>query len=673
MDKYIALSYVWGDPALSRLIRVDGEAMYITASLDSALRHLRDTNRTRLVWADAICINQGDVEERNQQVRQMAWVYRQADHTIIYLGDGTPETSLFLKAFRPESPVEWKNSSLDPALDHYFSDCSSDQGTLQKAKWQLGSKCPSSYSTLKPSIASRILTPTGAVDIQNGQNAMDSKVEVAAREWILAQPWFKRVWILQELVLSRDPWIQCGTSVARWSSLDNHISDIAKERSLKPEEKIVQDMGKVRLERRRWETSKDIYRFPPFAESLYNLLKSRKGFGVTDPRDMLFANLGVIGQRQGPLQHTVDLELVTVDYQKTEVEVYFDLARFFLNSTVGFGLFSLLDSSEQCKEKQLPSWVPDWVSSPNPKFSRVSDCLGIRESPTVVVWASQSRVAVCVGSFIGEVQELEPIIGQSFDPQIAKDFSELVHRDDLSIQDLLRFVKKSFEETYQQWRHVLGRLIPDPGRLLREFEKHFGIVGDEEVLWHKSYSSMWPRDSKLNPKECLIARDINSTIKRFLKLGPVELRRICKDAWYSDADSSNEFKQLHSLLAQLVFPSFMTDGPNLFFSRRMAIIGNSLTAIVPGDTNVGDAVYFPDGTYPVPLVLRGVCGEIDAGLDAEIKERIYEENCGKYASRKWKKAETVKHFTVVGECFVEGRMGYMDYNENANFHILALH
>ena len=44
---------------------------------------------------------------------------------------------------------------------HYFSDCSLDQGTFQKAKWQLGSKCSSSYSTLKISTASRIRTPTG--------------------------------------------------------------------------------------------------------------------------------------------------------------------------------------------------------------------------------------------------------------------------------------------------------------------------------------------------------------------------------------------------------------------------------------------------------------------------------------------------------------------------------
>ena len=48
------------------------------------------------------------------------------------------------------------------ATSHYFSDCSSDQGTFKKAKWQLDSKCPSSHSTLKRSFASRILTTTGA-------------------------------------------------------------------------------------------------------------------------------------------------------------------------------------------------------------------------------------------------------------------------------------------------------------------------------------------------------------------------------------------------------------------------------------------------------------------------------------------------------------------------------
>jgi hypothetical protein len=49
------------------------------------------------------------------------------------------------------------------ATSHCFLDYSSDQGTIIKAKWQLSSICPSSYSTLQTSIASRIRTTTGAV------------------------------------------------------------------------------------------------------------------------------------------------------------------------------------------------------------------------------------------------------------------------------------------------------------------------------------------------------------------------------------------------------------------------------------------------------------------------------------------------------------------------------
>jgi len=46
---------------------------------------------------------------------------------------------------------------------HCFSDYSLDQGIFKRVKW-LGLKCPSSYSTLETSIASRILTHTGAAE-----------------------------------------------------------------------------------------------------------------------------------------------------------------------------------------------------------------------------------------------------------------------------------------------------------------------------------------------------------------------------------------------------------------------------------------------------------------------------------------------------------------------------
>ena len=51
--------------------------------------------------------------------------------------------------------------NIGKATSHYFSDCPSDQGTFKKAKWQLGSKCSSSYTTLNASIAFQILIITG--------------------------------------------------------------------------------------------------------------------------------------------------------------------------------------------------------------------------------------------------------------------------------------------------------------------------------------------------------------------------------------------------------------------------------------------------------------------------------------------------------------------------------
>jgi hypothetical protein len=49
------------------------------------------------------------------------------------------------------------------ATGYYFLDCSPDQGIFKKAKYQLGSECPSSNSILKASITSQILTTTGGL------------------------------------------------------------------------------------------------------------------------------------------------------------------------------------------------------------------------------------------------------------------------------------------------------------------------------------------------------------------------------------------------------------------------------------------------------------------------------------------------------------------------------
>jgi hypothetical protein len=114
---YTAISYVWGDVSDIRTIVVDAKTLEITATLDFALRHIRSCDQVARLWADAICINQADVTERNQQVRQMALVYECAAHTIIYLGPSIPEVEEMLGTLRklnakyrehsPDSPERW--------------------------------------------------------------------------------------------------------------------------------------------------------------------------------------------------------------------------------------------------------------------------------------------------------------------------------------------------------------------------------------------------------------------------------------------------------------------------------------------------------------------------------------------------------------------------------------
>lgn len=65
---------------------IDGDRLDITALLDSALRHLRDPESSLKVWADGICINQTDIDDRNSQIMIMGKIYGFSKHTIIFLG-----------------------------------------------------------------------------------------------------------------------------------------------------------------------------------------------------------------------------------------------------------------------------------------------------------------------------------------------------------------------------------------------------------------------------------------------------------------------------------------------------------------------------------------------------------------------------------------------------------
>jgi hypothetical protein len=81
-----ALSYVWGDNAHMKAISMDGEQFLVRPSLYHCLHHIRQLDTPTIVWADALCINQEDNDEKSVQIRLMPRIYQSAASTLIWLG-----------------------------------------------------------------------------------------------------------------------------------------------------------------------------------------------------------------------------------------------------------------------------------------------------------------------------------------------------------------------------------------------------------------------------------------------------------------------------------------------------------------------------------------------------------------------------------------------------------
>ncbi len=97
-ENYTAFPYVWGDTSQNRVIFIDRRPSQIIINLATALDDLRHQHTILRLWADAICIDQSNISERNHQVGLMRDIYSFAHHTIIYLGDSNDECDQMMNA-----------------------------------------------------------------------------------------------------------------------------------------------------------------------------------------------------------------------------------------------------------------------------------------------------------------------------------------------------------------------------------------------------------------------------------------------------------------------------------------------------------------------------------------------------------------------------------------------
>jgi hypothetical protein len=84
--RFEALSYTWGDPNSKLPLSLNGREIKVTKNLDKALCYLRYADDQRILWIDALCINQEYIPERNQQVAAMHKIYQRAAKVIVWLG-----------------------------------------------------------------------------------------------------------------------------------------------------------------------------------------------------------------------------------------------------------------------------------------------------------------------------------------------------------------------------------------------------------------------------------------------------------------------------------------------------------------------------------------------------------------------------------------------------------
>ena len=108
---YDALSYVWGNPNETVDIVVNEHVLGVTKNLHAALVQLRDHSLERIIWIDALCIDQDNDEEKMQQIHFMARIYGQANRVIVWLGNAEDDSDRALEAISRAVENESANDS----------------------------------------------------------------------------------------------------------------------------------------------------------------------------------------------------------------------------------------------------------------------------------------------------------------------------------------------------------------------------------------------------------------------------------------------------------------------------------------------------------------------------------------------------------------------------------
>jgi hypothetical protein len=343
-SKYEALSYVWGPPERTdvALVRKPVKALSkpvdhanrskrdehsepsatigIADNLAVALRHLRDPIKSRILWMDAICINQDDLAERSAEVLEMGSIYSRAEQVVVWLGPSSKDSRLAVETLK----------RLGDGIRYHIND---------------------HYISYK--------TGSWAVRLQSDSEAlMFHQPSWFAIGDLLRRQWFSRLWVFQEIGLATKATLFAGqdgidwflfTTAIQWlRGISEHLNQVFHE--LKFEDFTKSSfVGLLHIS----------FKSYPREFGILSLLELTSRLNSSDPRDRLYALRALVVP--------TERKFITPDYSKSVEEAFRNFTfRFYQETGTGFLLTrcSLRDASSKL---QMPSWVPDFSATDLPR------------------------------------------------------------------------------------------------------------------------------------------------------------------------------------------------------------------------------------------------------------------------------------------------------------------
>lgn len=190
---YACLSYTWGDPTKTATVIANGCEIQVPTNLESCLQAMQKRlmfGARFKVWIDAICINQKDVAERGRQIGKMRELYSVAWSVVIWLGMETSDSGKAIdllanlsRYFDHGNEAERNIPNLNLEIQKLRAFLKKDPEYLGKGRW------------------------------------------VALREF-LSRPYWDRLWIIQEVLISGMKTVLCGSRSINWDILCKGIGTI---------------------------------------------------------------------------------------------------------------------------------------------------------------------------------------------------------------------------------------------------------------------------------------------------------------------------------------------------------------------------------------------------------------------------------------------------------------